>query len=92
MTERWWHRPAALVSLCATAFAALSTLANEATAQIPAAASPRQATPVSYSRAEQLLNWHTTLLVAGDEDALARVRQRTTRRGHVHRARHELRA
>ena len=68
MTERRWHRPAALAALCATA-AALSALSHEAAAQIPAAASSQQAAPISYSRAEQLLNWHTTLLVSGDEVA-----------------------
>src|SRR5687768_5783171 len=67
MTERRWHRPAALAALCATALAALSTLGHEAAAQIPATASAQQAAPISYSRAEQLLNWHTTLLVSGDE-------------------------
>src|SRR5688500_17667167 len=66
MTERRWHRPAALAALCATALAALSTLSHDAAAQIPATASAQQAAPISYSRAEQLLNWHTTLLVSGD--------------------------
>jgi len=69
MTERRWHRPAARAALCATALAAISALSHEATAQIPAAAAARQAAPINYSRAEQLLNWHTTLLVSGDEVA-----------------------
>src|SRR5687767_4757482 len=70
MMERRWHRSAALAARCATvvaALAALAVLSLEAAAQIPAAAPARQAAPISYSRAEQLLNWHTTLLVSGDE-------------------------
>jgi len=61
MTECRWHRFAVSAVLVAATAMLATNHARAQTSTVPGASAP-----LSYAKAEQLLNWNTTLLVSGD--------------------------